>query len=122
LPHWLPGDAQLFLCQVHNPQHEEMDARPLEEAINQLQDRFGGELVPLCLRSPFVAETLIQLVQDRAIDGVILGASGQSLLQQTLYGNLPNQVLKSVPCTVAILRAPLDSGLSTGDRREEVKA
>lgn len=105
VPYWLPAHAQLFLCQIHNPHHEEMDARPLEEAFGQLRDRFAGELIPLCLRSPFVAETLIQLVQDRAIDGVILGASGQSLLQQTFYGNLPNQVLKSVPCTVAILRA-----------------
>jgi chloride channel protein, CIC family len=58
--------------------------------------------------TPLYADTVAEAAIDFAIgkqsDVIILGASRESLLQQTVRGNIPEAIARQSQCTVIVVR------------------
>ena len=56
------------------------------------------------IRNNSVSEGVINLVNTQGFDLVVLGASGEGMLQQAMNGNIPEAIASGVDCTVILVR------------------
>jgi chloride channel protein, CIC family len=50
---------------------------------------------------------MIDLAAEKQCDAIILGASREDLLQQTIQGNIPEAIAQGSDCTVIVVRSEL---------------
>lgn len=100
---------QICLCQVYTPKAQTQQFPLLLSAQTHIKRFVDVPVVPLPIRSRFVADSLIRLIKEETYDIVLLGASSDSLLQQALHGNIPEAIAKGTNRTVIIVRGALEA-------------
>ncbi len=97
-------EPEIHLCQVFAPTGSPPDLHNLHAAAEFVRQN----LDPLATVTPLYAETVAEAAIDFAIakqsDVIILGASRESLLQQTVRGNIPEAIARQSQCTVIVVR------------------
>lgn len=99
----IPGRGEVTVCQVFAPESAH-DTAPLEADSLSLSRAIGRPVEALPLFSKAIAQTLVRCASDGKFDGIIIGASRESLLQQAVRGNIPETVARDSDCTVIVVR------------------
>lgn len=55
--------------------------------------------------SPAVAEAIIELVCQKAVDLIVMSTHGRSGLSRWIYGSVAHKVLQGAPCPIYLIRA-----------------
>ena len=62
---------------------------------------------PAPIKANSVIEGVINQVKSENFDVVVLGASREGLLQQTINGNIPVKIALTVDCTAILVRSAI---------------
>jgi chloride channel protein, CIC family len=109
----LPGlisfsrDPEIYLCQFFDPDRTQPDLDKLNTAANFVREHLSISATILPLYSDAISATAIDLAAEKQCDAIILGASRESLLQQTIQGNIPEAIAQGSDCTVIVVRAEI---------------
>ena len=97
---------EISLTQIFPSSETEPDTEVLKTAMHQLSDRYklSQNIETIAITSNSVSQGIINLVKAADFDLVVLGASGQGMLQQAMKGNIPEAIASSVDCTVILVR------------------
>lgn len=98
---------KILLCQVHLRSLAKADFTYLEETAKALRDRFDFPIIPIPIYSASVSEAVINLAKTGKCNVVMLGASREGLLKQTIYGNIPESIALKVDSTVILVRGSI---------------
>lgn len=98
------GTSQVTVCQVFADQDNAPDTELLEADARALARSLGHPVNAAPLRSDDVAGTLVNFARQGGYDGIIIGASRESLLRQVVNGNIPEAVARNSDCTVVLVR------------------
>lgn len=101
-------DPEIYLCQFFDPHQTQPDLNNLNTAANFVREHLGTPTTILPLYSDAIAATTIDLAAEKQCDAIILGASREGLLQQTIQGNIPEAIAQGSNCTVIVVRAASD--------------
>ncbi|GCE94250.1 MAG: chloride channel protein [Arthrospira platensis PCC 7345] len=109
----LPGLARLslrpdirLLTVVKNALSEAEMAK-LDRLVQDLQGPINGEVVATAVCARSVVDVLLDIANHDYCDVIVLGASGESMLQQAIKGNIPEAIARGCPCTVILVRPAL---------------
>ncbi len=97
-------DPEIYLCQFFDPHQTQPDLNNLNTTANFVREHLGIPTTILALYSDAVAATAIDLAAEKRCDVIILGASREGLLQQTIQGNIPEAIAQGSDCTVIVVR------------------
>jgi CIC family chloride channel protein len=64
----------------------------------------GYPVESVALRADNITEALVTHAREGNYDGIIIGASRESLLKQAIAGNIPEAVARGSDCTVVLVR------------------
>jgi CIC family chloride channel protein len=109
----LPGLTQLSpspeikLCQIFQPSGSTPDATYLESAAKFLHTRVNGDVVATGIQANSVSESIIEYAENDHSDVIVLGASRENLLQQTIHGNIPAAIARKSSCTLILVRTAI---------------
>jgi CIC family chloride channel protein len=103
----LSEQPQISLCQVFRPNDYTVDTQHLDRAAAWLRNHVTAPVTaaPICATS--VRQAIIHLAEQDQCDAIILGASREGLLQQTVRGNLPEAIARQSRCTTILVRSAL---------------
>ncbi|WP_341531126.1 chloride channel protein [Nostoc sp. UHCC 0302] len=101
----LSKSPQIKLCQVFQPNESIPDTGLLENSVNFLQRRVKGNVMATPVHANSVAEAVLDCAKQNNSDVIILGASRESLLQQVIQGNIPENIYRKSNCTVIMVRS-----------------
>ncbi|WGV28731.1 chloride channel protein [Halotia branconii] len=101
----LSSSPEIKLCQVFQPTESTLDTTLLDNCVRFLQTRISGNVVasPVCASS--VTEAVIECAAQDQSDVIVLGASRESFLKQTIQGNIPENISQMSNCTVILVRS-----------------
>lgn len=102
------AQPRLWLAQVHPPQDFEADYSGLEKVAHRLRKKLELPVMTAPLRGHSVVNSIIRFAKKEHCDVVILGASREGLLKQTVQGNIPDEIARSVKSTVILVRSAQD--------------
>jgi chloride channel protein, CIC family len=95
---------EIHLCQIFTPTQYPPDLHNLQMAADFIRQNL--DMVPTI--TPLYADTIataaIDFATTKQCDAIILGASRESLLQQTIQGNIPDSIARGANCTVIVVR------------------
>jgi chloride channel protein, CIC family len=100
-------DPAIYLCQFFDPHQTQPDLDNLNTAANFVREHLGIPTTIVPLYSDAIAATAIDLAAEKQCDAIILGASREGLLQQTIQGNIPEAIAQGSSCTVIVVRAAI---------------
>jgi chloride channel protein, CIC family len=100
----LNDEPQIHLCQIFAPENAAPDISGLQEAATLLYQNSGISATVTPLFSENIAQAAIDFAKNKGCQGIILGASREGLLRQTLYGNIPELVARGSNSTVIVVR------------------
>ncbi|NJO29467.1 MAG: CBS domain-containing protein [Richelia sp. SL_2_1] len=97
---------RIILTQVFPFSETKTDVKVLQAARHQLVDTYklSNQVTTIPIRDDSVAQGIINLVKTKKSDLVLLGASGEGMLQQAVKGNIPEAIVYGVDCTVILVR------------------
>ncbi|WP_439566659.1 universal stress protein, partial [Gloeocapsopsis crepidinum] len=98
------------LCQIFPLSETQPDMKVLKTALQYLIRRrhFVATVVATPVKASSVVDGVLDLIEKDNIDVVMLGASREGLLQQTIKGNIPAMIASRAKCTVMLLRGSLN--------------
>lgn len=99
---------KVLLCQVHLRSLAKANFTHLEKTAKSLQEQFDFPIVPVPIYSSSVSEAIINLARTGRCNVVMLGASKEGFLKQTIYGNIPETIARQVESTVILVRGAVD--------------
>ncbi len=111
---FLPGLARLGyapefrLCQVFHDADTEQDVLALEaiaESLNAKMQPICGRASAIAICAPSVPEAIADLTERFCIEGIVLGASRESLLQHAVRGNIPEAIARRSHCLVILFQS-----------------
>ncbi|MEO1560804.1 MAG: universal stress protein, partial [Cyanobacteria bacterium J06632_19] len=99
-------ELKIRLTQVFLPEAQ-IDVKLLQAAKRLLIDRYklSNKINATPIKAHSVPEGIINLVKTGNFDVVVLGASGEGMLQQAINGNIPEGIASGVDCTVILVRS-----------------
>jgi chloride channel protein, CIC family len=100
-------DPAIYLCQFFDPHQTQPDLDNLNTAANFVREHLGIPTTIMPLYSDAIAATAIDLAAEKQCDAIILGASREGLLHQTIQGNIPEAIASGSDCTVIVVRAAI---------------
>jgi len=105
------GAEEIRLCQVFEPSDSQPDLTVLEQARRDLMRhrKFSRPVSTAPIKANSVSDGVINLVKTEHFDVVVLGASREGLLQQTIKGNIPAAIALRVESTVILVRGVISS-------------
>ncbi|AFY59034.1 chloride channel protein EriC [Rivularia sp. PCC 7116] len=97
---------EIRLTQVFSSEAQ-IDVKVLQAAKRLLIDRYklSNKINAVHIKAHSVPEGIINLVKTGNFDVVVLGASGEGMLQQAINGNIPEAIASGVDCTVILVRS-----------------
>ncbi|PSB32231.1 chloride channel protein [Chlorogloea sp. CCALA 695] len=103
----LSASPSVHFCQVVIPNKSLPNLQVLEQARRSLvrQRHFKSPVTAAPLKANSVIEGIIEQVKSEKFDVVVLGASREGLLQQTINGNIPVKIALEVDCTAILVRS-----------------
>ncbi len=105
----LSGSPSVHFCQVVIPNKSLPNPQVLEQARRYLVRfrHFKSPVTAAPLKANSVIEGVINQVKSEKFDVVVLGASREGLLQQTINGNIPVEIALKVDCTTILVRSAI---------------
>jgi chloride channel protein, CIC family len=100
-------NPEIYLCQFFDPHQTQPDLDNLNTAANFVREHLGIPTTIMPLYSDAIAATAIDLAAEKQCDAIILGASREGLLHQTIQGNIPEAIASGSDCTVIVVRATI---------------
>jgi chloride channel protein, CIC family len=100
-------NPEIYLCQFFAPHQTQPNLDNLNRAADFIQTQLKVPTTTLPLYSDAIAATAIDIAAQKHCDAIILGASREGLLQQTLQGNIPEAIAQGSNCTVIVVRAAI---------------
>ena len=96
---------------MFKPSQLNPDMTVLEQAIRILirGRHLSSNVVAIPVQADSVVERVINLVKTVGYDIEVLGASREGLLQLAVQGNIPEEIARSVFCTVILVWGPISS-------------
>jgi CIC family chloride channel protein len=79
----------------------------LESAAKFLHTRVNGDVVATGIQANSVSESIIEYAENDHSDVIVLGASRENLLQQTINGNIPAAIARKSSCTLILVRTAI---------------
>jgi amino acid transporter/nucleotide-binding universal stress UspA family protein len=76
----------------------------VEGEVTDLVAPTGVQVDVLVEHSDDVAATIVRLVEDRGVDLVVIGASGETGIRTALFGAIPDIVADAAPCSVLLVQ------------------
>lgn len=101
----LSSSPKINLCQVFQPTESTPDTTVLEKAVRFLKRKASGDITVTPIHASSVCEGVIQRANKDNSDVIVLGASREGLLQQTIKGNIPENISRKSDCTVILVRS-----------------
>ncbi len=101
----LSSSPQIKLCQVFQPSESTPDTAVLEKAVRFLKRKLKCNVMFTPVHASSVCEGVIECAEINHSDVIILGASREGLLQQTIKGNIPENISRKSSCTVILVRS-----------------
>ncbi len=98
------GKSQVTVCQVFADESAAADSELLATDARELERSLGHPVKTAPLFAENVSEALIDFAHSGKFDGIILGASRDSLLRQAVHGNIPETLTRNSDCTVVLVR------------------
>ncbi|MBV6623844.1 MAG: chloride channel protein [Rivularia sp. (in: Bacteria)] len=97
---------EIRLTQVF-PSEAQINVKILQAAKRLLVHRYklSNKINAIPIKANSVPEGIIDLVKTGNFDVVVLGASGEGMLQQAINGNIPEAIASGVDCTVILVRS-----------------
>jgi chloride channel protein, CIC family len=105
----LSDSPSVHFCQVVNPDKSLPNNLVLEQAIRYLVKvrHVKSPVTAAPLQANSVIEGIIEQVKSENFDVVVLGASREGLLKQTINGNIPVKIALGVDCTAILVRSAI---------------
>ncbi len=100
----LSCNPEIYLCQFFDSSNPQPDLDHLNATANLVRHKLGVPTTNLPLYADDVAAGTINLAVEKKCDAIILGASREGLLQQTIQGNIPESIARGSDCTVIVVR------------------
>lgn len=100
----LSTSPEIKLCQVFQPSESMPNTKLLENSVSFLQRRVKGKVIATPVRANSVPEAVLECAQQDKSDVIVLGASRESLLQQVIQGNIPENISRKSNCTVILVK------------------
>jgi CIC family chloride channel protein len=107
----LSSSPEIKLCKVFSLTESTPDTTCVDTSIHFLQRKLKCKVDAAYIQGNSVPEGVIQCAQKDYSDVIIIGASREGLLQQTIQGNIPEMISRKSDCTVILVRSA--SGLGT---------
>ncbi|MDF5722525.1 MAG: chloride channel protein [Rhizonema sp. PD37] len=101
----LSSSPKINLCQVFQPTESTSDTTVLDKAVRFLRRKASGEVTVTPIHATSVCEAVVQCANEDNSDVIVLGASREGLLQQTIKGNIPENISRQSNCTVILVRS-----------------
>ncbi len=99
------GDtSRVSLCQIFADEQAAVDSELLQANARELARHLGHPVETAALVAEDISATLIAYAQRGNFDGIILGASRDSLLRQVIHGNIPDNLTRNSDSTVVLVR------------------
>ncbi|WP_295614823.1 chloride channel protein [Chamaesiphon sp. GL140_3_metabinner_50] len=95
---------EIHLCQVFAPTQSPPDLHNLQMAADFICQNLDTMPTITPLYADTIATAAIDFATSKQCDAIILGASRESLLQQTVRGNIPDAIARGANCTVIVVR------------------
>jgi CIC family chloride channel protein len=93
----LSSTPSINLCQVFQPTESTPDTTALEKSVRFLKQKVSANVMATSIRAASVSEAVIDCAEKDHSDVIVLGASRESLLQQAIKGNIPENISREVP-------------------------
>jgi chloride channel protein, CIC family len=100
-------DPEIYLCQFFDPTNPQPDLNNLTTTADFVRQYLSIPTTIIPIYSDAIAATAIDLAAEKQCDAIILGASREGLLQQTIQGNIPEAIAQGSDCTVIVVRAAI---------------
>jgi chloride channel protein, CIC family len=100
----LSRELEIHLCQVFAASESPPDLSSLHAAADFVSRTLDIQAIVTPLYGEDIAQTAIDFAADKGCQGIILGASREGLLSQTIHGNLPEAIARGSNCTVIVVR------------------
>lgn len=100
----LSTSPQINLCQVFQSSEAIPDTTLLEKSVRFLQRRVKGRIMATPVRANSVSDAVLECAEQDNSDVIVLGASRESLLQQVVQGNIPENIYRKSNCTVIMVK------------------
>ncbi|MBR8833179.1 MAG: chloride channel protein [Stigonema ocellatum SAG 48.90 = DSM 106950] len=101
----LSSSPDIKLCKVFEPSESTPDTTFLEKSVRFLKRKVRCNVTATPIRANSVCEGIIQYAEIDHSDVIVLGASREGLLQQTIKGNIPQTISRKSDCTVILVRS-----------------
>ncbi len=95
---------QINVCQVFQSPESLPDTTLLDKSVRFLQRRVKGKVTATPVLADSVPEAVLQCAEQENSDVIVLGASRESLLQQVIQGNIPENISRKSNCTVIMVK------------------
>ena len=102
----LSREPEIHLCQIFPTTDNLPDLRDLHTAANFVRQNSDAIVSISTPSADVVATTTIDFAIEKQCDVIMLGASREGLLRQTIYGNIPESIARGSSCTVIVVRPP----------------
>ncbi|PSB50481.1 chloride channel protein [Chamaesiphon polymorphus] len=103
----LNRQPDVHLCQVFPLTDDPPDLTNLNTAADAISQSTNAVAKIATLYSDDIPRTAIDYAIDRQCDAIILGASREGLLKQSIQGNIPEAIARGSDCTVIVVRAAI---------------
>ncbi|MDZ8188479.1 MAG: chloride channel protein [Nostoc sp. ChiSLP02] len=100
----LSTSPSINLCQVFQSSESLPDTTLLDKSVRFLQRRVKGKVTATPVRANSVPEAVLECAEQENSDVIVLGASRESLLQQVMQGNIPENISRKSNCTVIMVK------------------
>ncbi|MGC9526048.1 MAG: chloride channel protein [Limnospira sp.] len=106
----LPGLVNLSLqpdvrlLKVVKKNISDSELRRLEVEVENWGDRLNAVVTMSAVCAHSVADAVLDVAHKEHCDVVVVGASGEGMLQQAIHGNLPEAIARGCDCTVILVR------------------
>jgi chloride channel protein, CIC family len=105
----LNREPEIHLCQIFTAKDTSPDFSNLATATDFVRQNLAGIVSSYPLYSDRVATTAINFATEKQCDAILLGASREGLLHQTIQGNIPEAIARGSNCTVIVVRKAISN-------------
>lgn len=100
----LSAYPEIYLCQVFSPDSKGNGSELLDKYAASLYNsmRYSVGKISICSKS--TADAIVDLANQQRSDVIMLGACGESFLQQILHGNIPETIARNSDRTIIIFK------------------
>lgn len=99
-----PNTPEIWLCRVYFPNEPDPDYQELQKVAESLEEVLDNSIIPIPICSRSISDAIIQLAEAEHCQLVVLGASRKGLIEQAIYGNIPEAIAQEIESTVILVR------------------